>query len=175
MLEDSEVERALVVMAHPDDVDFGAAGTVALWNRAGISVTYGIVTDGDAGGFDPAIPRAEIPGIRQREQRAAAAVVGVSDVHFLGYTDGDVNPSPGLARWITILYTALAASAATFVLLQYATLRLPSAKVMAYTYLTPSWVILWQIALVGELPAPLIFVGVAATAGALLMLLRSEA
>ena len=58
MLEDSEVERALVVMAHPDDVDFGAAGTVALWNRAGISVTYGIVTDGDAGGFDPAIPRA---------------------------------------------------------------------------------------------------------------------
>ncbi|MEL6691306.1 MAG: DMT family transporter [Pseudomonadota bacterium] len=77
--------------------------------------------------------------------------------------------------WITILYTALAASAATFVLLQYATLRLPSAKVMAYTYLTPSWVILWQIALVGELPAPLILVGVAATAGALLMLLRSEA
>ena len=75
--------------------------------------------------------------------------------------------------WITILYTALAASAATFVLLQYATLRLPSAKVMAYTYLTPSWVILWQIALVGELPAPLILVGVAATAGALLMLLRS--
>ena len=76
MLEDPEVERALVVMAHPDDVDFGAAGTVALWNRAGISVTYGIVTDGDAGGFDPAIPRGEIPGIRQREQRASAAVVG---------------------------------------------------------------------------------------------------
>lgn len=103
MLEDSEVERALVVMAHPDDVDFGAAGTVALWNRAGISVTYGIVTDGDAGGFDPAIPRAEIPGIRQREQRAAAAVVGVSDVHFLGYTDGDVNPSQDLRRDISRL------------------------------------------------------------------------
>ena len=103
MLEDPEVERALVVMAHPDDVDFGAAGTVALWNRAGISVTYGIVTDGDAGGFDPAIPRAEIPGIRQREQRAAAAVVGVSDVHFLGYTDGDVHPSQDLRRDISRL------------------------------------------------------------------------
>ncbi len=56
------MERALVVMAHPDDVDFGAAGTVALWNRAGISVTYGIVTDGDAGGFDPAIPARRFPG-----------------------------------------------------------------------------------------------------------------
>ena len=49
MLDDSQVQQALVVMAHPDDVDFGAAGTIALWNRAGISVTYGIVTDGAAG------------------------------------------------------------------------------------------------------------------------------
>ncbi|MEL7301801.1 MAG: DMT family transporter [Pseudomonadota bacterium] len=77
--------------------------------------------------------------------------------------------------WITILYTAIAASAATFVLLQYATLRLPSAKVMAYTYLTPSWVILWQIALVGDVPAPLVLGGVVLTATALLMLLKSEA
>ncbi|MEL6913806.1 MAG: DMT family transporter [Pseudomonadota bacterium] len=76
--------------------------------------------------------------------------------------------------WITIVYTAVAASAATFVLLQYASLRLPSAKVMAYTYLTPSWVILWQIALVGDVPAPLILVGVALTAAALLLLLRTE-
>ncbi|MEM1237911.1 MAG: DMT family transporter [Pseudomonadota bacterium] len=76
--------------------------------------------------------------------------------------------------WVTILYTAIAASAATFVLVQYAALRLPSAKVMAYTYLTPSWVILWQIALVGEVPTPLVLVGVALTAGALLMLLRNE-
>ncbi|MEM9436164.1 MAG: DMT family transporter [Pseudomonadota bacterium] len=76
--------------------------------------------------------------------------------------------------WVTILYTAFAASAATFVLLQYATLRLPSAKVMAYTYLTPSWVILWQIALAGEVPAPLVMVGVGLTVLALLMLLRRE-
>jgi len=76
--------------------------------------------------------------------------------------------------WITIAYTALAASAATFVLLQYATLRLPSAKVMAYTYLTPSWVILWQIALAGEIPPPLVLFGVGLTVIALLMLLRGS-
>ena len=76
--------------------------------------------------------------------------------------------------WITLAYTAIFASATTFVLLQYATLRLPSAKVMAYTYLTPSWVILWQIAL-NEAPPPLlIVVGVALTAIALLMLLKDE-
>ena len=98
-----DVERILVVMAHPDDVDFGAAGTVAQWSKAGISVTYGIATDGDAGGFDPAIPRADIPRIRQAEQRAAAAEIGVSDVHFLGYRDGDVTPSQDLRRDISRL------------------------------------------------------------------------
>ncbi len=103
MLEDSAVERVLAVMAHPDDVDFGAAGTVAQWSRAGMAITYGIVTDGDAGGFDPAIPRSEIPSIRQAEQRAAAAAIGVSDVHFLGYTDGDVTPSQDLRRDISRL------------------------------------------------------------------------
>src|SRR3954447_20839362 len=75
-------------MAHPDDVDFGAAGTVALWTDAGVKVTYCVVTDGDAGGFDPAVPRDRIGPIRQDEQRAAAAEVGVSDVVFLGYPDG---------------------------------------------------------------------------------------
>ena len=77
--------------------------------------------------------------------------------------------------WITIVYTALFASAATFVLLQFASLRLPSSKVMAYTYLTPSWVILWELALRGTLPPPLILVGVALTVLALLLLLRREA
>ncbi|MEM8579331.1 MAG: DMT family transporter [Pseudomonadota bacterium] len=76
--------------------------------------------------------------------------------------------------WITILYTALFASAATFVLLQFATLRLPSAKVMAYTYLTPSWVILWELALGGATPPGLILIGVALTVGALLLLLRDD-
>ncbi|SPH16644.1 hypothetical protein DEA8626_00155 [Defluviimonas aquaemixtae] len=76
--------------------------------------------------------------------------------------------------WLTLAYTAIFASATTFVLLQYATLRLPSAKVMAYTYLTPSWVILWQIALNEPPPPLLIVVGVGLTALALLMLLKDE-
>jgi len=76
--------------------------------------------------------------------------------------------------WITILYTAVFATAITFVLLQYASLRLPSAKVMAYTYLTPSWVILWQAALGNGLPTPLILAGVGLTVVALLMLLKDE-
>jgi len=82
------IERVLAVMAHPDDVDFGAAGTIAQWTDAGIEVSYCIITDGDAGGFDPNVPRDEIGGIRREEQRAAAKQVGVSDVRFLGYPDG---------------------------------------------------------------------------------------
>ncbi|MGL6210802.1 MAG: EamA family transporter, partial [Paracoccaceae bacterium] len=65
-----------------------------------------------------------------------------------------------------------AASAATFVLLQYATLRLPAAKVMAYTYLVPAWVILWEIALHSATPPALVLVGVALTAFALWLLLK---
>ncbi len=95
------VARALVVTAHPDDVDFGAAGTVASWVAEGTEVTYCIVTDGDAGGFDPAVPRSEIPRIRQAEQRAAAAVLGVHDVRFLGYRDGELTVSQDLRRDIS--------------------------------------------------------------------------
>ncbi len=76
--------------------------------------------------------------------------------------------------WITLLYTAIFASAATFVLLQYATLRLPAAKVMAYTYLVPSWVILWEIALGGRAPPALILIGVALSVLSLVMLLKDE-
>lgn len=101
MLEDSAVERVLVVTAHPDDVDFGAAGTVASWTDAGIEVTYCIITDGDAGGFDPAVPRSEIPRIRRAEQTAAAAVAGVHDVRFLGYRDGELTVSHELRRDIS--------------------------------------------------------------------------
>ena len=103
MDEQGSVERVLAIMAHPDDVDFGAAGTVAQWVKTGISVTYCIVTDGDAGGFDPSVPRAQIPAIRRAEQRAAAAEIGVSDVHFLGYKDGDVTVTQDLRRDISRL------------------------------------------------------------------------
>jgi len=88
----------LVVAAHPDDIDFSAAGTIAAFTEAGIEVTYLIVTPGDAGGFDPAVPRSEIPGIRQAEQTAAAKQVGVSDVRFLGYSDGRVEATLELRR-----------------------------------------------------------------------------
>jgi LmbE family N-acetylglucosaminyl deacetylase len=96
-----DVERILVVTAHPDDVDFGAAGSVATWTDEGIEVTYCIVTDGDAGGFDPAVPRSEIPSIRRAEQTAAAKAVGVTDVRFLGYPDGRLAPTIELRRDIS--------------------------------------------------------------------------
>ncbi len=100
-LADADVERVLVVFAHPDDVDFGAAGTVATLTKAGIEVTYCVVTDGDAGGFDPAVPREDIAGIRRAEQRAAAAEVGVTDVRFLGYPDGRLYVTHDLRRDIS--------------------------------------------------------------------------
>jgi LmbE family N-acetylglucosaminyl deacetylase len=101
MLDDADVTRVLVVTAHPDDVDFGASGTIAGWTDRGIEVTYCIVTDGDAGGFDPNVPRSEIPTIRRREQVAAAAEVGVTDVRFLGYRDGELTVTHGLRRDIS--------------------------------------------------------------------------
>ncbi|WP_108816717.1 DMT family transporter [Loktanella sp. Alg231-35] len=76
--------------------------------------------------------------------------------------------------WLTILYTAVFASAATFALLQFAALRLPSSKVMAYTYLTPSWVIVWELALGGTAPPALVLAGLVLTVLALVMLLREE-
>jgi LmbE family N-acetylglucosaminyl deacetylase len=98
VIEDSEIERILCVMAHPDDVDFGLGGTVASWTETGIEVSYCMVTSGDAGGFDPVVPRSEIAGIRQGEQRAAAAALGVSDVRFLGHPDGRVEVTLDLRR-----------------------------------------------------------------------------
>ena len=76
--------------------------------------------------------------------------------------------------WITLAYVSVFASAATFVLLQYATMHLPSAKVMAYTYLTPSWVIALEFALGNGLPTPWVLGGVALTILALLLLLRDD-
>ena len=100
-MEQEQVERALVVVAHPDDVDFGAGGTIASWTESGIAVTYCICTDGDAGGFDPDVPRDQIGAIRQAEQRAAAKEVGVEDVVFLGYPDGQLTASFDLRRDIS--------------------------------------------------------------------------
>jgi len=98
VLNDSEIQRVLVIAAHPDDVDFGSAGTVARWTDAGVSVVYCVVTEGDAGGHDDSVPRAEIPALRRKEQTAAAACVGVHDLRFLGYPDGRVEATLALRR-----------------------------------------------------------------------------
>jgi LmbE family N-acetylglucosaminyl deacetylase len=90
--------RILVVMAHPDDVDYGAAGTVALWTRAGKQVSYCVVTDGAAGSEDPLADREALAALRREEQRAAARLAGVAQVMFLGYPDGAVQPDLALRR-----------------------------------------------------------------------------
>jgi len=94
------VRRALIVAAHPDDVDFGAGGTVAVWTAAGIDVSYCVCTSGEASG-DADRDAAEMIRTRRAEQRAAAAHVGVSDVTFLDYPDGAVVASLELRRDIT--------------------------------------------------------------------------
>ncbi|PVZ14760.1 PIG-L deacetylase family protein [Actinomycetospora cinnamomea] len=93
-----EWSRAMAVVAHPDDLEYGAASAVARWTRAGRSVAYVIVTDGEAGidGLDPA----EAGPVRQKEQIASAALVGVDDVTFLGRRDGVVETGLDLRRHI---------------------------------------------------------------------------
>jgi LmbE family N-acetylglucosaminyl deacetylase len=98
MLTEDEISRVLVVTAHPDDVDFGAAGTMALFTDRGVEVTYLIVTDGDAGGNDRALDNTGMAELRREEQSAAAKAVGVTDVRFLGYSDGVLEPSLQLRR-----------------------------------------------------------------------------
>ncbi|MDP9443946.1 MAG: PIG-L family deacetylase [Actinomycetota bacterium] len=100
-LPDSEIEGILVVAAHPDDIDFGAAGTVAHWTDAGISVVYCVVTDGQSGGFDLDFPREKVAEIRRAEQRSAAALVGVDDVRFLGHVDGELTVTSDVVREVT--------------------------------------------------------------------------
>lgn len=94
----NDVTRVLCVAAHPDDLDFGAAGTIAGWVDAGLEVTYLLCTRGEQGGFDDT-PREAMPALREKEQRDAAAAVGVHDVRFLdGYRDGWLEPTHDLQR-----------------------------------------------------------------------------
>src|SRR5437588_929931 len=101
MAETDSVERILVVSAHPDDVDFGAAGSIATWTGQGIQVSYCICTDGDAGGSDESVSRAEMARLRRVEQTAAAATVGVTDLHWLAHPDGRLTASLELRRDIS--------------------------------------------------------------------------
>ncbi len=93
--------RVLVVMAHPDDVEYNVAGTVARWVDEGAVVTYVLVTDGDKGSSDPTMVPERLAALRREEQRAAADVLGVREVVFLGYEDGMVQPTLTLRRDLT--------------------------------------------------------------------------
>ena len=95
MLEEKDVERVLVVTAHPDDADFGAAGTIAHWTSLGIEVHMCLLTNGDQGGFDDT-PRDQMGPLRQAEQRRAAEILGVKQVYFLNHKDGHLVPSVAL-------------------------------------------------------------------------------
>jgi LmbE family N-acetylglucosaminyl deacetylase len=101
-IADSEIQRILFVTAHPDDLDFGAGGTIAQWTAKGIEVFYCICTNGDQGGEDPSVPREEMPKIRQREQRDAAKALGVpsENIEFLNHRDGWLVPTIELRKEI---------------------------------------------------------------------------
>jgi LmbE family N-acetylglucosaminyl deacetylase len=99
-LNDDEIKRVLVVMAHPDDCDFGAGGTIAQWSAKGIRVSYCIITNGDQGGEESGIPLEQMAQVRQKEQRDAGAALGVSDITFLNYRDGWLMPSIELRKEI---------------------------------------------------------------------------
>jgi len=89
--QETEQKVAMVVGAHPDDPDFGAGGTVGKWIRDGWKVIYVLCTNGDKGSSDPDMTSERLAVIREREQRAAAEVMGVSEVFFLGYRDGELE------------------------------------------------------------------------------------
>ncbi|HKB18537.1 MAG TPA: PIG-L deacetylase family protein [Candidatus Dormibacteraeota bacterium] len=91
-------QKVLVVSAHPDDPDFGAGGSIARLVDSGAEVVYVIVTDGSQGGEDPTQKDSELVAIRAKEQRAAAKVLGVKKVEFLGYKDGHLAPDLKLRR-----------------------------------------------------------------------------
>jgi len=93
--------RALVVFAHPDDAEFLCGGTIAGWTAGGTEVAYVCATDGSAGWNGPDRSREEIAAIRKRELSEAADVLGVSNVRFLGFVDGSLEPNLELRRAVT--------------------------------------------------------------------------
>ena len=95
------LERALVVISHPDDAEFGAAPTIAKLTAAGARVDYVVTTDGGKGTEDPNVAPEQLSATRMAEQRAAADILGVTEIVHLGYPDGYLTPSLDLRRDIT--------------------------------------------------------------------------
>ena len=96
-----EIERVMVVTAHPDDSEFGAGGTVAKMVKEGREVTYVIVTNGNKGSSDRSMTPERLARIREEEQRNAARTLGVARVEFLGYPDCEVEDTRDLRRDVT--------------------------------------------------------------------------
>ncbi len=91
-------ERVLVIVAHPDDIEFSCAGTVARWVRDGAAARYVLCTSGQVGIKDPKITLEEAAAIREREQTAAAKAIGVNEVVYLRYQDGILENTMDLRR-----------------------------------------------------------------------------
>jgi LmbE family N-acetylglucosaminyl deacetylase len=87
-----EPRRALVIAAHPDDADFGAAGTAHLWSQQGWQFYYLVCTNGAKGSDDASMSPPDLIRLRRDEQREAAKLLGVQDVFFLDYEDGELTP-----------------------------------------------------------------------------------
>jgi LmbE family N-acetylglucosaminyl deacetylase len=98
MGENGVPESAMVIVAHPDDAEFTIAGTVAAWTKAGCRVTYVVCTDGNIGSHEPGMTIQKLAEVRRAEQRAACGRLGVSEVQFLGYDDGQLQPTLDLRR-----------------------------------------------------------------------------
>lgn len=94
-------QKILVVLAHPDDPEFFCGATIARWVKAGHTVAYCLLTCGDKGTKDRSLDSVTLCGIRQDEQRAAAAILGVTNVRFLGYPDGYLVADLNLRREVT--------------------------------------------------------------------------
>ena len=94
-------QRILVILAHPDDPEFFCGGTVARWTLAGHQVSYCLLTCGEKGTKDRSLTTDAICSLRQKEQRAAAAVLGVQEVSFLDHPDGYLVPDLNLRKEIT--------------------------------------------------------------------------
>jgi LmbE family N-acetylglucosaminyl deacetylase len=96
--EQLSLEKVMVIYAHPDDAEFGTSGTCAKWAREGVEVTYCMVTNGASGSSDPEMTREKLKATREKEQRDAAAILGIHNVIFMGFEDGYLYPDLELRK-----------------------------------------------------------------------------
>lgn len=101
--QNGQIGRVLGVFAHPDDPEFFAGATFAKWAQDGADITFVIATSGDKGSADPQMTHERLADMRENEEREAAAALGVKDVVFLRYKDGELFPTLELRRDITRL------------------------------------------------------------------------